>query len=27
MQGSPGGSFAPNDKLTRLQIALMVTRA
>ncbi|MGY4797161.1 S-layer homology domain-containing protein [Lysinibacillus fusiformis] len=27
IQGNPDGSFAPNDKLTRLQIALMVTRA
>ncbi|MFB7155875.1 S-layer homology domain-containing protein [Lysinibacillus sp. NPDC056232] len=27
IQGNPDGNFAPNDKLTRLQIALMVTRA
>ena len=26
IQGNPDGSFAPNDKLTRLQIALMVTK-
>jgi len=27
IQGNPDGSFAPDDKLTRLQIVLMVTRA
>ncbi|WP_249662190.1 S-layer homology domain-containing protein, partial [Lysinibacillus fusiformis] len=27
IQGSPDGSFAPNDKFSRLQIALIIRRA